>query len=171
MNIPGVDNKERSEREKRRKRNKDQARSINKEREQLDRQKYSPEEEKNFYHEPDSPTRAFLMDKLSFWYLLKMCYSWPLSKYLGVPAYFLPGWVIRFGVLIPQAQVAKGTVDGICLAIRHGWAINLDGGYTHAYSSSGSMFNVYPDITLAIHYAKKWHVQSARRILVINTSV
>jgi len=32
------------------------------------------------------------------------------------------------------------------------------------------MFNVYPDITLAIHFAKKWHIQACRRILVINTS-
>lgn len=32
------------------------------------------------------------------------------------------------------------------------------------------MFNIYPDISLAIHYAKKWHPNETRRILFIDTS-
>lgn len=32
------------------------------------------------------------------------------------------------------------------------------------------MFNVYPDITLAIHYARRWHPMQAKRIMVINSS-
>lgn len=73
-------------------------------------------------------------------------------------------------VLIPQGKIAQGTVDGVCLAMKYGWAINLDGGHTHATKSFGNMFNVYPDISLAIHYAKKWHPTKAYRIMVINTS-
>lgn len=131
---------------------------------------YSPFGKKNFYHEPESPSRAFLFDFMSMWYLLRLCYSLFLTIYLDVPALLFPAWFIRWRVLIPQAKVAKGTVDGVCLAMSYGWAINLDGGFTHARRDSGDMFNVYPDISLAIHYAKKWHVNKARRILVINTS-
>lgn len=81
-----------------------------------------------------------------------------------------PAWFVRWKILLPQAKVAKGTVDGICLALKKGWAINLDGGYTHATRSSGSLFNIYPDISLAIHFARKWHPVEAGRIMVINTS-
>lgn len=132
---------------------------------------YSPQGVKNFYHEPDSPSRAFLMDYMSLWYLLKLCYSINLWKYLDIPCFFFPAWITRWRVLIPQAIVAKGTVDGVCLALKHGWAINLDGGYTHSRKTEGDMFNIYPDIQLAIHFAKKWHIQQTRRILVINTSI
>jgi len=132
---------------------------------------YSPYGVKNFYHEPDSPSRAFLMDFMSLWYLLKLCYSMWLWHYLCIPWIFFPAWLVRWWVLIPQAVAAKGTVDGVWLALKNRWAINLDGGFTHWSKSSGDFFNVYPDISLAIHYAKKWHIQQWRRILVINTSV
>ena len=121
--------------EKRDKENQKNGRQINDATTDGGGENYSPVGVKNFYHEPDSPSRAFLMDKLSFYYLLKMCYSWNLSKYLGIPCFFLPAWLVRFGILIPQARVAKGTVDGVCLAIKYGWAINLDGGFTHANKS------------------------------------
>jgi acetoin utilization deacetylase AcuC-like enzyme len=93
-----------------------------------------------------------------------------LTIYLDVPAIIFPAWIVRYFVLIPQAKIAKGTVDGVCLAMRYSWAINLDGGHTHATKSCGNMFNVYPDISLAIHYARKWHRNKANRIMVINTS-
>lgn len=125
---------------------------------------------KNFYHEPESPSRAFLLEFMSVWYLLKLCYSFFLTIYLDLPVLIFPAWFIRWRILLPQLKVAKGTCDGVCLAINYGWAINLDGGFTHCGRDFGSMFNVYPDISLAIYYAKKWHINNARRILVINTS-
>jgi histone deacetylase 11 len=94
-----------------------------------------------------------------------------LTAYLDVPAILFPAWFIRWTVLQPHAKAAKGTVDGMCLALRHGWAINLMGGFTHCTTNFGDQFHVYPDITLAIHYAKKWHGAQCKRILVINTSV
>lgn len=94
-----------------------------------------------------------------------------LTAYLDVPAIFFPAWFVRWLVLQPLAKAAKGTVDGVCLALRHGFAINLMGGFTHCTTTYGDLFNVYPDVTLAIHYAKKWHASQCMRILVINTSV
>ena len=61
-------------------------------------------------------------------------------------------------------------MDGVCLALKNGWAINLSGGFTHWTKDFGDMFNIYPDISLAIHYAKKWHPLETRRILLIDTS-
>ena len=45
------------------------------------------------------------------------------------------------------------------------------GGFTHCTTNFGDQFNVYPDVTLAIHYAKKWYAAQCRRILIINTGV
>lgn len=93
-----------------------------------------------------------------------------LTAYLDIPAIFFPAWFVRWMVLQPHAIATKGTIDGVCLALRHGWAINLSGGFTHCTTTFGDMFNVYPDIILAIHYAKKWHGAQCQRILVIDTS-
>ena len=48
--------------------------------------KFDPYEIKNFYHEPDSPSRAFLLDFMSIFYLFKLWYSFMLTAYLDVPA-------------------------------------------------------------------------------------
>ena len=54
-----------------------------------------------------------------------------LTAYLDVPALLFPAWIIRWQTLRPLAKAAQGTVDGGCLALKHGWAINLSGGFTH----------------------------------------
>ena len=54
----------------------------------------------------------------------------------------------------------------MCLALKHGWAINLAGGYHHATCSNGGGFCIYPDITFIVHYARKWHDIS--KILIID---
>lgn len=52
------------------------------------------------------------------------------------------------------------------LAIKHRWAINLSGGYHHACCNSGGGFCIYPDITLMVHYLRKW--QKVYRIMIID---
>ena len=74
---------------------------------------YQVQEEKNFYHEPESPSRAFLLESLSAFYLLKMCYSMFLTIYLDIPALLFPAWFVRLKVLVPQLKATKGTVDGV----------------------------------------------------------
>jgi len=86
---------------------------------------------KNFYHEPESPSRAMLLEFMSMWYLLKLCYSFYLTVFLDLPVLIFPAWFIRWRVLMPQLKAAQGTVDGVCFAAKYGWAINLDGGFTH----------------------------------------
>ncbi len=57
-------------------------------------------------------------------------------------------------------------MDAACLALKHGWGINLSGGYHHATCSDGGGFCIYPDITFICHYLRKWH--NVRRFLVID---
>ena len=109
---------------------------------------FDPNQVKNFYHDPESPSRAFLLDFMSIFYLFKLWYSFMLTAYLDVPALIFPAWLVRWKVLLPLAKAAKGTVDGVCLSLKYGWAINLSGGFTHWTREYGDMFNIYPDISL-----------------------
>jgi histone deacetylase 11 len=62
----------------------------------------------------------------------------------------LPAWVTQWRVLWPMRLSASGTVHAARLALEHGFAINLGGGYHHAYPDRGSGFCVYADIPLAL---------------------
>jgi histone deacetylase 11 len=42
-----------------------------------------------------------------------------------------------------------GTILGVDVALKHGWAVNLSGGYHHAKSANGEGFCVYGDIALS----------------------
>ena len=70
-------------------------------------------------------------------YLVKLNYSLFVSKYLEVPLFFLPGFILRFRVLNPMMRATMGSVDAACMALKHQWAINLGGGYHHANKNGG----------------------------------
>ena len=112
------------------------------------------------------PSREFLNEVMTAWYLFRLNYSIFICSCLEVPLFFLPAFVHRMRVLEPMQLATKGSVDATCLAIRHGWAINLAGGYHHACSSTGGGFCIYPDITMMVHYARKWHNLS--RIMIVD---
>ena len=54
------------------------------------------------------------------------------------------------------------------MALEYGWAINLSGGYHHATKSSGGGFCIYPDITFAIHFLRKWHGDVVSKVMIID---
>lgn len=85
-------------------------------------------------HSPQIPSREFLTEVVSKWYLFKLNYSLYVCKNLEVPLFFLPAFFLRMRVLDPMAKASKGSVDAACTALHHGWAINLAGGYHHACS-------------------------------------
>eukprot|EP00828_Plagiopyla_frontata_P002748 TRINITY_DN10567_c0_g2_i1.p1 TRINITY_DN10567_c0_g2~~TRINITY_DN10567_c0_g2_i1.p1 ORF type:complete len:187 (+),score=35.31 TRINITY_DN10567_c0_g2_i1:87-647(+) len=62
----------------------------------------------------------------------------------------------------------QGTIDGGCIALEKGWAINLAGGYHHASSKFGNAFNIYPDISLCIKHLKEFHHDIVESILIID---
>ena len=63
---------------------------------------------------------------------------------------FLPAWLLKRKLLGPMRLATGGTVLASELALRHGWAINLSGGYHHAKAGSGGGFCYFADIPLAI---------------------
>lgn len=60
----------------------------------------------------------------------------------------------------------QGTVDACLFALNTGWCINLSGGYHHATRGSAGGFCIYPDITVGIHFARKWG--GIQRVIIID---
>jgi histone deacetylase 11 len=117
-------------------------------------------------HEPSMPSREFLREVMTWPYLLKLNYSILICKYLEAPLIFCPAFFLRMRALNPMMRATKGSVDAACIAMRKGWAINLSGGYHHAYSSCGGGFCVYPDITFIVYYMRLYH--GITRVLIID---
>jgi len=118
-------------------------------------------------HEPQMPSREFLVEVMSPVYLLKLCYSIYVSKCVEVPLFFLPAWFLRTQVLNPMMMAATGSVKAMQIALeKHSWAINLAGGYHHATRCSGGGFCIYPDITFMVHFARKWY--GIKRVFIVD---
>ena len=74
-----------------------------------------------------------------------------LARILEVPALRrLPAWTIDWRVLRPMRYAVGGTILACRLALEHGVAVNLGGGYHHAASDWGGGFCVYVDVPLAV---------------------
>ncbi len=91
-----------------------------------------------------------------------------LARILEVPLVrFLPAWLITWRVLRPMRRATAGTLLACRLALQHGLAINLGGGYHHAGPDAGGGFCVYADVPLAL---KTLHDEGRiRTALVIDT--
>ena len=73
-----------------------------------------------------------------------------LARILEVPvARRLPGWLLDRRVLRPMRYATGGTILACRLALEHGLAINLGGGYHHAAPGRGGGFCAYADVPLA----------------------
>jgi histone deacetylase 11 len=78
----------------------------------------------------------------------------------------LPAWLLDWRVLDPMRRAAGGTVLACRLALEHGVAINLGGGFHHAAAGWGGGFCVYADIPLA---AAILHDEGrVRKVLVVD---
>ncbi len=74
-----------------------------------------------------------------------------LASILEVPLLRrLPAWLIRWRVLRPMRCATGGTIQACRLALEHGLAINLAGGYHHAGPSRGGGFCVFADVPIAL---------------------
>ena len=72
---------------------------------------------------------------------------------------WVPNFLLRWRMLTPMRYATQGTVDAAFLAIEHGWAINLAGGYHHAKADESvpESYCVYADIPLAIKKVHEKH--------------
>ncbi|HHG84244.1 MAG TPA: histone deacetylase [Bacteroidetes bacterium] len=69
----------------------------------------------------------------------------------------LPNFLLQWRLLKPMRLATGGTLLGADLALKHGWAINLSGGYHHAKSNISSGFCFYSDIALATYQLRDAH--------------
>ena len=129
-------------------------------------QKKTVDLRKQTVHRPGFPGRELLSELMSASYLFKLNYSLLICKYLEAPLFFLPEFLLRWRVLEPMQLATQGSLDAACLALKHGWAINLAGGYHHAHCECGGGFCIYPDITMIVHYARKWH--GIKKVMIVD---
>lgn len=74
-----------------------------------------------------------------------------VARYLEMPAVKVaPASLVDAAVLNAFRYAAGGTVLAGRLALTHGVAVNLAGGYHHAKPDAGEGFNVYADMAIAI---------------------
>lgn len=90
-----------------------------------------------------------------------------LARILELPIYLIPAWLTRWRVLAPMRRAASGTVLACRLALQHGIAINIGGGFHHAGPERGGGFCIYADVPLALRLLKD--DGSIRSALVVDT--
>jgi histone deacetylase 11 len=119
------------------------------------------------FSRPESVSRRQLLQVHTPEYLHSLRSAESLARILEVPVVRrLPGWVIDWRVLRPMRYAAGGTILACRLALEHGVAINLGGGYHHAAAAWGGGFCVYADVPLA---AKVLHDEGkAGRVMVVD---
>ncbi len=71
------------------------------------------------------------------------------------PLALLPNGFLQNRLLLPMKYASGGTILGAELALKHGWSINLSGGYHHAKAVSGGGFCFFADIPMAVYHLRK----------------
>lgn len=104
----------------------------------------------NFY-EPHEATDEELLVVHTPSYINRLKWSAYVATVTEVPFMaMLPNCVVQRRVLKPFRFQTAGTVLAARLALDHGWAIHLGGGFHHASARRGGGFCCYADITLAV---------------------
>jgi histone deacetylase 11 len=100
-------------------------------------------------------------------YLSSLSSSIQIAKIAEVPLIcWIPNFLLQWYLLDPMRYATAGTVLGAELALTHGWAINLSGGYHHAKGEEGGGFCFLADIPLAIRKLRLTRPQM--RVLVLD---
>ena len=81
---------------------------------------------------PDRAPRKLLLECMTKCFLLKLCYTLPICKYVEMPLVVFPSFILRWRVLNPMLLATEGTILSALVAVEKGWAVNLSGGYHHA---------------------------------------
>jgi histone deacetylase 11 len=119
------------------------------------------------FYSPSYATSEELLLVHSPEYLESLNHSKEVAKIVEIPALrFLPSFLVRQSILKPMRLATGGTILGIKLALQHGWAINLSGGYHHAKATSGEGFCVYADVPIALYSI--WQNKPDLKVLIVD---
>ncbi|HVW01408.1 MAG TPA: histone deacetylase, partial [Planctomycetaceae bacterium] len=100
-------------------------------------------------------------------YLRSLRRARSLARILELPIISrFPGWMIDWRILRPMRYATGGTILACRLALEHGVAINLGGGFHHASAGWGGGFSVYADVPLAVKAL--YDEGKVRRVLVVD---
>lgn len=78
----------------------------------------------------------------------------------------VPMTLIESRLLKPIMWQVAGTIFATHLAMQHGWAINLGGGFHQASSRNGDTFCIFSDIMIAIKYI--WRKHPLQKFMIID---
>jgi len=109
-----------------------------------------------------------MLEGMNVIYLLSLCYNLFLSVHLNGPYFLFPDWVTWLFLLWGMAAQTGGSIEGVALAYKFGWAINLGGGFHNASARYGYNRSAYCDLRLAINCARNNHW--GEWALIINTN-
>ena len=108
--------------------------------------------DKNRFYHPEIVSEKELLSVHTKKYLSSLKYSVNVARIAELMIISLvPNFILQDRVLKPMRYATGGTILGCQLAMQHGWAINLSGGYHHAKAESGGGFCFFADIPLAVY--------------------
>ncbi len=110
------------------------------------------------FHQPAPVSDADLLQIHTHAYLHSLSDSATAARIAEMPLLgYAPNFIIQKCLLKPMRYATGGSIRGIDLALSHGWAINLSGGYHHAKADSGEGFCFFADIPLAVKNLHETH--------------
>lgn len=121
------------------------------------------------------PERAATRDELLLvhtpGYLAKLRDTGYVAKALEVPPIrLLPAWAIDWHVLRPMRWATRGTIVAAQKSLRHGFVVNLSGGYHHAKPGHGEGFSIYSDAGIAVASLRRDNlIADSDRVVYIDT--
>lgn len=119
---------------------------------------------------PDAATDEQLLAVHDADYLASLRYGKTVGRVLETPIVsMLPDAAARSGVVTPFRYAAGGTLKAADLAVEHGLAFNLGGGFHHAFRDHGEGFCLFADVPLAIHHLRA--AGKARKAMIVDCDI
>lgn len=120
------------------------------------------------FHKPEKVTDADLEIVHSKAYLESLNSSITISRAIDLKeaVAWIPNYMFQERLLDAMRYATNGTVLAAELALKHGWAVNIGGGYHHAKYDSGAGGCIFGDIQLAIE--KLWLQYPDLNVLIID---
>lgn len=119
----------------------------------------------DFYH-PEAVSDSILLTVHSSEYLEALKQSKTVAQIAEIPPLkYLPTGFLKRRILKPMRLATGGSLLGVDVALKEGYAINLSGGYHHARSNFGGGFCFFADVNLAAQKYLQLHPKGKVLIL------